>query len=98
MYDATNSVVFVKLSARSDDECVGPGGCANRTNRSDVPFDRWFRETRYLGGGEFGDRLANEVSRFTPTASERERNVVFGDSRLFCDLGGGLAGHLLGVY
>jgi hypothetical protein len=63
-----------------------------------VSLDRGFRESGDFGGGEFGDRLANQIGRFTPTAAESERNVVFGDTRLFRDLSGCLAGHILGVY
>ena len=89
--NAANSVVFVKVCSGPDHECVVPARCPDGTNGADVTFDRWLRKTGDFCRRELGDRFTDEVGRFAPSRTERESDVVSGDSRNCRYLGCGFA-------
>jgi hypothetical protein len=44
-----------------------------------------------IARGNFGDRLAEKISRFGPATAKSESNIVALDAREFLDDGGGVA-------
>jgi hypothetical protein len=62
-----------------------------------VAFYRGLRETDDVRRGELGNRFADEIGGFAPTASQRQRDIVPGNARLLRNLGSGFASHILRV-
>lgn len=62
-----------------------------------VPGNRGSVEAGDLGGGDFGDGLANELRCAAPTGAKNEGDVVRLDARALADDGCGLLGEREGV-
>src|SRR5690606_11995787 len=88
VHDAAHAVSFVVVGAGADDQDVLASRGADAAERTDVTLEGGPGEAGHLGGGDGGDRVADELGRLAPAAAESEGEVVLLDAGEPRDVGG----------